>query len=70
MYLIKCGCGCLFTISDEIFKKHHCFTCNNCSLEIERFSGNIKYSYNSENQVPPTFSIIPDNAKITVKFDI
>ena len=64
MFLIKCKCGCIFTVKSV---ERHSLTCQNCKESVPFFK---------QMPVSDAFLIdgieiraIPDNAKITVTFD-
>lgn len=59
MFLIKCNCGCFFTLKDNTCKP--LVKCPDCETLL-----NIDFSNGSNCVV----NHIPDNAKVSVKFDV
>lgn len=69
MFLIKCKCGCFFTIRPEAISPDG-FNCPNCRnyLELTRYSK--VFGVFAEQAIPDfSISVIPDDAKVTVTFD-
>lgn len=68
MFLIKCKCGCFFTVKKENLNYSYP-SCPNCSARIplnkDTELGNSHELCNATESV----SYIPDNAKVTVTFD-
>lgn len=69
MFLVKCKCGCLFTIKKEALSRSY-LTCQNCreSIRLMDFSNVVESSKILEED-GATVSYIPDNAKIEVRFE-
>lgn len=68
MLLIKCKCGCRFTL-DESRKRNHYIRCPNCE---ERFQVDEDSRLNQLGEFlesVESVSRIPENAKIEVSFD-
>lgn len=69
MFLIKCNCGSIFTIQVKGLEDRH-LLCPNCKSKIELNSyTSITESQGLSNQVE-SITYLPDNAKITVAFDM
>lgn len=73
MLLVKCSCGCLFTVKDDAIPTNgHIYTkCHNCENEVEYYPNNwslqaVKSAFSQANM---TVQKIPDDAKITITFD-
>ena len=71
MFLLKCSCGCFFTLNPPVENRWGTTRkCPNCgkdiiwynSLEISAMDSFLK-------EAGMTMQIIPDDAKITVTFD-
>ncbi len=66
MLLVKCKCGCLFTLSDSYIDRP-LVSCPSCRGPIS-----IDLSFDGDadrHEKAASISRIPDNAKITVTFD-
>ena len=61
MFLIKCKCGCFFTVKKENLATDF-YQCQSCKNKIPVST----YTLDTND----TISHIPDNAKITVTFDV
>ena len=68
MFLIKCKCGCVFTITADALDGSR-LSCQNCKRKID------SDAFMSPEKRPDllkqfdSVSYIPENAKITVTFD-
>ena len=69
MFLIKCDCGCIFTVKKEALSQYK-LRCQNCKKEIRFYDiSNVLESSKELFDDGLTISAIPDDAKITVTFD-
>lgn len=68
MLLVKCSCGCIFTImSDNLSRRP--LQCQNCRSEIPLLDiSNVLESKQELETSGVSVNYIPDNAKITVTF--
>lgn len=70
MYLLKCDCGCVFTVKDILPNSSTCFTCQNCGKYFNLFKhiecDRLKQELDS---IGMKIQVIPDDAKITVSFE-
>ena len=75
MFLIKCKCGCFFTIKAESLKTlerqsgEHKLCCPNCAAEIPLGAGTEIGDAKNLAEATQSVSYIPDHAKITVTFE-
>lgn len=74
MFLIKCKCGCFFTIKAERLKEARVpdqpiLPCPNCGVDIPLGQHSSIEKFSKLNDGTQSVSYIPDNAKITVTFD-
>lgn len=70
MYLIKCKCGCFFTVGDDKQPDSHNYECQNCGNEV-KFAPKIRdYSITMKcfQEAEMTIQKIPDDADITITF--
>jgi len=71
MYIFKCKCGCMFTINS--FKRDIVThpKCQNCGAAVSIFD-EIEQAelFAALDKSGMTMQSVPDNAKITVTFDI
>lgn len=69
MFLLKCKCGCIFTLKNDLERRRYNTKCPDCSKAI-RFnsSTSIADSLELDNEIE-SIRYIPDDAKITVTFD-
>ena len=67
MYLIKCGCGCFFTVKDL---SHQDLTCQNCwkNIHLRRYT-NFGESERIEYDSSVLFRVSPDDAEISITFN-
>ena len=68
MFLVKCKCGCFFTIKAESLSTAW-LSCQNCSARIPFVKGTEIGECRDLLNATESISCIPDNAKITVTFD-
>lgn len=66
MLLVKCKCGCFFTINTEALDDRP-IQCQNCKERIQLTEKSEVSKFGTKSGI--TISAIPDNAKITVTFD-
>lgn len=59
MFLVKCGCGCFFTLKSTY--RRPIVKCPNCEAAI---------GIETHAETSSSVSCIPDNAKVSVNFDI
>lgn len=71
MVLVKCTCGCFFTLKTEGLKNHHQRKCPNCNkaITLDEYT-----TLNDATELLPSdnvqVKIIPDDAKISVAFTV
>lgn len=71
MLLIKCKCGCFFTVKDDWFEhnRRH-LSCQNCDTDIPldpyTYISDLKLALEKAGAV---VSAIPENGKMSVSFD-
>lgn len=69
MLLVKCKCGCLFSIKETSLSPYN-LQCQNCKEKIHLWdNSNVLESAKEFLEAGITVSAIPDDAKITVTFD-
>ena len=69
MLLVKCKCGCFFTVKESSLSAHD-LQCQNCKEKIRLWdTSNVLESSKDFAESGITVSAIPDNAKIAVSFD-
>lgn len=71
MVLIKCKCGCFFTIKDSDIlntKRFRCQSCDN-NVFVNDYECGLKDVQQAFSESEMTLQKIPDNAKITITFD-
>lgn len=71
MLLIKCKCGCLFTIKDNTIPNPPGYLrCQNCGIKVPYYPDRYELSsIQSEfNKAEMTVQKIPDDSDITVTF--
>lgn len=71
MLLIKCKCGCHFTVKDDtIHSQSPYLICQNCRNKVQyapdRFESSLTLSFFKEAEM--TIQKIPDDADITITF--
>ena len=68
--LVKCDCGCIMTIRDRESKKP--LVCQNCGKELDLYKAENNGDGRDEIMFEPRveFSVVPDNAKISVTFSV
>ena len=70
MFLIKCQCGCFFTINQKLPVVRNEFTCQSCKKSISLCNSLSSKEVQCElEKAGMTLQVIPDNAKITVSFE-
>lgn len=69
MYLIKCKCGCSFTVKEDALSENRNLICQNCKAQIPLLSISELMDKKEIEKAALSVSYIPDNAKITVTFD-
>lgn len=70
MLIFKCKCGSLFTTSNNRIERSGWLTCQGCGNKTPH-SGDM-YVSDFESEIEKsgfTITKVPDNAKLTVKFD-
>lgn len=70
MFLIRCKCGCLFTVTEKSFLGNYKLVCQNCRSVVP-FEKYDSLSEVEEKTSRAGFSVevVPDNTKFTVSFD-
>lgn len=72
MLLVKCKCGCFFTLKEEslIKNNNHALRCINCKemIGFTEFS-NVYEDFKKLSGSGISVRAIPDDARITVTFD-
>ena len=69
MVLVKCACGCFFTLKTEGLKNHHPRKCPNCNkaITLDEYT-----TLNDATEILPSdgicVKIVPEDAKISVAF--
>lgn len=69
MFLIKCKCGCFFTLKKESLTLDF-YQCLNCKNNIPVSAYTLDMNNPDLASKTQSISYIPDNAKITVAFDV
>lgn len=70
MFLVKCSCKCFFTIKPESLTKDP-IHCPNCKKAIELIDvSNPLETIPIMQQSGISVSVVPDNAKVTVTYDV
>jgi hypothetical protein len=67
MILVKCKCGCHFTVSDETFLKRSNLACMNCSNGV-KFTQNTRLDTLADDLKDSGMDIyrLPDDAEIKI----
>ncbi len=68
MFLVKCKCGCLFTLKESALNDFKLF-CPNCKNKIDLNAYTSLVEHQNLPEQVESVSYIPKNAKITVTFD-
>ena len=69
MFLVKCSCGCFFTVKAESLDLDG-LDCPNCRKYIELGKrGRVADVFGEQGEPGITIHAIPDNAKLTVTFE-
>lgn len=69
MFLVKCKCGCFFTVKKESLSRYN-LQCQNCKEKIHLFdSSSVLDSSKDLEASAITVNYIPDDSKITVTFN-
>ncbi len=71
MLLIKCKCGCLFTIKDDTIPKPPGYlSCQNCGVKVPYYPDRYELTLIKKgfNEAGMTVQKIPDDAEITITF--
>ena len=68
MFLVKCKCGCFFTLKKDDLK-NPCPVCPNCRTKIPIDAYVSVAEDQGLSKVTSSISYIPDDAKITITFD-
>lgn len=69
MLLIKCKCGCFFTMKTDSLTRGAC-RCQNCGADIPLLSSFTIEELEMElSKVGASVQSFPDNGKITVEFN-
>lgn len=69
MFLLKCKCGCIFTLKNDPERRRYNTKCPDCDKVI-RFNSYTSIADSLElGDDIESIRYIPDNAKITVAFD-
>lgn len=69
MFMVKCKCGCFFTVTKQAVSRNP-FRCQNCKEDIFFTDvSNILESSPQFDEAGIAIRSIPDTAKITVTFD-
>lgn len=69
MYLVKCKCGCFFTVKEDALLENRNLICQNCKAQIPLLSTSELIDKKEIEKTALSVSYIPDNAKITVTFE-
>lgn len=69
MYLVKCKCGCFFTVKEDALLGNRNLICQNCKAQIPLLSTSELIDKKEIEKTALSVSYIPDNAKITVTFE-
>ena len=67
MYLVKCKCGCLFTLKEISGSKRKCPNCNEVFPLLSYFE--IDDLQKMPSSAGFTVQLIPDSAKLSVTFE-
>lgn len=70
MFLIKCKCGCVFTLKETRIDDQEAVKCPDChkSFHLNNYSSTDGILALQERGI--TVDRIPDSSKVSVKFDI
>ena len=69
MLLVKCKCGCKFTLSETRERKHY-IHCPDCQIQLTEESECLPVILGELEKNADSVSMIPDGAKFEVSFDI
>lgn len=70
MFLIKCKCGCVFTLKEERFNDTHPIACPDCREKFFLSNFDTAYGIKALEEKGSKVDRIPDSSKVSVTFDI
>lgn len=69
MLLVKCKCGCRFTLSENVERKHF-VVCPDCEKQFPVGEGTLLENLMELSNSVESVNMIPDGVKLEVSFSI